>query len=241
MARLAHHLNFYMNYFDAYAPAVFIHPPELAAVKPRTRYLAGSFPSRIDARIIDDDLLQLWSGARSGDAGRRFVYYYRIVEYVSHGYIERDARARVRKMLSSPNAFSDIGMLVDNVVTTALAANSDEIPRILNLLRDAVDPALLWAEIEKNRDAFQDRVTFDGGYVLDPLINRNHTQEVFVTGGVDRFATMARQIRNQLSHGRDKSTQTSITPTTENFRRLEPWVAAISVVAGEVVTYRHAL
>lgn len=239
VARIAHHLNFYMTYYDHRSPTIFVHSPPTEEVTPRTRYLIGTFPERLNAQQIEDDLLRLWIASREGDAGRRFVYCYRIIEYASHAYIDQGARKQVRALLSTPHALSDIGDLAEKVIAAALSSKAEDIQRVSMLLRDAVDPHLLWREISLNPQAFSEEVRFDGGFELRPLINVDMTQSMFATTGLDAFANAARQIRNHLSHGRDRTTQTSIIPTIENFRRLEPWVSAISIAAGEVINFKH--
>jgi len=239
VTRLVHHLNFYMTYYDQRSPTILVHSPPTEEAAPRTRYLVGAFPERLDAQEIEDDLLHLWTASRRGDAGRRFVYCYRIIEYASHVYIDREARNQVRKFLSAPHARSDIGALTEQVIAAALSSKAEDIQRVSMLIRDAVAPDLLWREISQNRQAFMEEITFDGGFNLKPLIGAETTQAAFASTGLDTFANATRQIRNHLSHGRDRSTQTSITPTITNFRRLEPWVSAISVAAGEVINFKY--
>ena len=237
--RIAHHLSFYLTYYDHKSPHIFVHTPPTEEVVPRTRYLIGAFPERLDAQEIEDDLLHLWLAFREGDAGRRFVYCYRIIEYASHAYIDRAARKQVRMLLTAPHALSDIGDLAEQVIAAALSSKGDDVQRVSMLLRDAVNPDLLWREISLNRQVFSEEIRFDGGFELKPLLSADMTQATFATTGLDTFANAARQIRNHLSHGRDRTTQTSITPTVANFRRLEPWVSVISVAAGEVINFKH--
>ena len=239
--RLVNHLNFYLTYYDSRSPAILVHPPETETAEPRTRYLIGDFPERVDGRDIEDDLLQLWAASREGDAGRQFVYCYRIIEYASHAYVDRDARIQVRRLLSAAHARADVSGLADQVVTAALSSKADDITRVFMLLKDAVDPNLLWREINQNRWAFTEELSFDGGFRLPALISKDATQSTFAPTGITQFASAARQIRNHLSHGRDRTTQASITPTVANFRKLEPWVTVLSVMAGEVIVFKHIL
>lgn len=238
---LVRHLNFYMTYYDNKVPKIFIHSSKEEAAEPRTRYLIGNFPQRLDARKIEDDLLQLWAASREGDAGRRFIYCYRIIEYASHAYVDREARSQVRRLLSAPHALSDVAGLADRVVAAALSSKAEEIQRVANLVKDAVDPDLLWREINLNRSSFSRETTFDGGFTLPALIDADTTQNGFAVNGITGFVTSARHVRNHLSHGRDRTTQASIAPTVANFRKLEPWVSALSVVAGEVINFKHIL
>ena len=236
---LVRHLNFYMTYYDDKAPKILIHNLAEEAAIPRTRYLVGKFPKRIDAREVEVDLLHLWGATRDGDAARRFVYCYRIVEYASHTYLDRDVRMQVGKLLSAPHALSDISDLTDRIVSATLASKADDSSRIGMLLKDAVDPNLIWAEVDQNRSSFEEETIFDGGFTLAPTITPGANQSGFSVTGISSFANSIRAIRNHLSHGRDKATRTSITPTAANFAKLEPWVSALSVAAGEVINFKH--
>jgi hypothetical protein len=234
--RLARHLNYYMTYYDAISPFMFVWPSKMEAASPRTRYVRGSFPENIDATDVEDDLLHFWHALKDGDAGRKFVYAYRIIEHASYGFIERAARLKIKRLIGTAHEFGDKRDLCDSVVATALGAKDmDDGARIAALLAETLDPSLLWKEIILNRAAFEKTVTFDGGYVLKNLISPEDTENTFAVGGIAKFSHATRHIRNHLSHGRDRYSQTSITPTMENFRKLEPWVGPIVAVAGEVM------
>lgn len=238
---LANHLNFYMTYYDSRSPAILVHPPKAEPAEPRTRYIIGDFPERLDGRVIEDDLLNLWAASQVGDAGRRFVYCYRIIEYASHAYVDREARVQVLKLLSAAHALADTSGLADQVIAATLSSKAEEVQRVHMLLKGAVDFDLLWREIEKNRWAFTKEEQFDGGFTLPALLSAEATKSTFKTNGLVAFANLARQIRNHLSHGRDRTTQTSITPTVANSHRLGPWASAMSVVAGEVINFKHIM
>lgn len=241
MVSLAHHLNFYLKYYDYRSPTIIVHPPESDALEPRTRYIAGEFPNKIDAQSFDEDLLHLWHHSSVGDAGRRFIYCYRILEYVSHAYVERDIRNQIRRLLGSAHARAELPGFTDQVISVARSANADDVACINSMLKDSVDTSLVWQEISRNIAAFTQDVTFDGGFVQPAILARQDTEATFHPAGLQRFHTAARGIRNHLSHGRDKRTQASITPTVDNFNKLHPWVSVLSVVAGEVINFKNLL
>jgi hypothetical protein len=90
-------------------------------------------------------------------------------------------------------------------------------------------------------DFFTSPTTFDGGFVLDPLLPKNPTEDHFCHSGIPQFSRFIRDIRNALSHGRDIRTVSVIAPTHRNFSLLEPWVILMNVAAGEVILYEDAL
>ena len=239
--QLVRHLNFFLTYYDRESPEILVHTPPAKKVSKQPRYLIDTFPNRIDTHEIADDLLQLWMASHEGDAARQFIYSYRIIEYASHAYIDIEARRKVHRLLTKPHARSDLGALTDKVISTALMKTMDDVQKMNNLLNDIVSTESLWREIERYRPTFTSNVIFDGGFTLKKLIDDSETFETFKTNGILTFINRARNIRNHLSHGRDKSTQATITPTVANFRRLEPWTAAISVLAGEVLIFSNLL
>ena len=234
--RLVRHLSFFLTYYDRESPSILIHTPPDKEVNKQQRYLIDTFPNRIDTHEIADDLLQLWVGSHEGDTARRFIYSYRIIEYASHAYIDIEARRKVHRLLTEPHARSDLGALTEEIVSATLMKGMDDIQKMNNLLRKIVSMENLWREIELHRSTFTSDAVFDGGFALKKLIDASATYETFSADGIFRFMSNARSIRNHLSHGRDRATQATITPTVANFRLLEPWTAAISVLAGEVLT-----
>jgi hypothetical protein len=225
--RLAQHLNFYMSYYDIGTPRIMLNATksEELAVRPRTRYIDGKFPEQIEGRLLDDHLLHFWDASLSGDAARKLIYCYRIIEYASFSYVDAKTRSAVRRMLASPTFGRRVDEAAEKIVSTVLTTKLDEIPRINALLEEAVDADLVWNEINQNLEAFSCETTFDGGFKVAPLLHGNDKRGAFLTAWPYSVHGALRGIRNALSHGRDQKTASVITPTTANFNRLRPWVA----------------
>jgi hypothetical protein len=239
---LANILNFYLTYYDAISAYVVIHAPaDTDKLAPQTRFPAGTFPKQIDARPVDDVLLQLWMASKKGDPASRFLYGFRIIEYASFTFLDSKARSEIRKILAAPNAMDEIAAVTERVVEALQKSTLDDFPKCEALLEATVNPALLWREISANMAAFSETITFDGGFVLKPLVSADATATTFATKGIQNFHRSIREIRNALAHGRDVRTAGVITPTVRNFRKLTPWVTLISVAAGEVMLLRNVI
>ncbi|MGX1353507.1 hypothetical protein AB7M49_007128 [Bradyrhizobium elkanii] len=234
---LAYHLNFYMSYFDDKTTKIIIHPrPEVSAVKPQERYIAGKFPAQIRAKIIDPNVLHFWDAAHGADdQSKSFLYYYRLIEYASTTYIDKTARAAVRRLLSQPNVLDDPHALTEQLVLAAQTTKQDDEQRVRYLFDDTVDKRQLWREIEKNMSLFNKETKFEGGFTLEPFIAGQQKAEHL---DLSKFAKHIKDIRNALSHGRDIRTQMVIIPTQRNFDLLQPWVTLMCVVAGQVVLFK---
>ena len=213
---------------------------ENVAQQPQTRYSAGRFPAQITSREIDDSLLNFWSASRTGDPARRFLYSYRIIEYASFSYLELNCRISVRKLLAARNALDDLVTLAERVMNAVQETKLSDVQKLEALLKETVDPALLWREVARNLAAFTTEVRFDGGFTLSGIARVGWKEEDFAVNGISSFAGAIRNIRNALSHGRDLRTSAVITPTAHNFERLQPWTSLIAVAAAEVMVYRDA-
>jgi hypothetical protein len=93
-------INFYMRYFDALSPQVVIHEPnEATTFAKKSRYVDKNFPPKITAKTLDPTLTSFWSaGSREKDSARRFLYLYRLIEYVSFFYLDDAARGTIRRI-----------------------------------------------------------------------------------------------------------------------------------------------
>ena len=108
------------------------------------------------------------------------------------------------------------------------------------LLKELVKPELIWREIEKNKTYFANKIEFDGGFQLKPLVSDKMTEEVFCSEWPNKFCGMARSIRNSLSHGKEQHMSSVIAPIAENFDKLRGWGQLMALAAGEVIVYYKA-
>jgi hypothetical protein len=232
-------LNFYLTYYDNRSQTVVIHTiDEDDTVSPRVRYISGSFPKTISSRKLDDILINFWNAAHEGDEARRFLYYYRIIEYASFSYLDGTVRWAIKKILASPNANDDASAITERLIAAIAESKLDEYGKFAAIIRETVDIKLLWAEVNANKGAFTTETKFDGGFPLQALVAPNPREEDFIVRGHEVFTKAIRDLRNGLSHAREQKSATVITPTINNFNLLRPWVNLIATAAGEVVLYK---
>lgn len=237
-------LNFYMSYYDDESPIVIIHPDfskNIAAVAPRTRYIRGEFPEFLNGRELDAHLLSFWVAAKDSNLIMKFMLYYRIIEYVAIGWIDETIRRELRRQLSAPDASLNIDKTIERMVSSMNIQKLDDTARFRSVIRNVVDPDILWNKIEKNKNAFSCDTTFDGGFCIKAFVSKNDTIETFRSGSIDKFSERARKIRNALSHGKDMESSGVITPSKHNFELLKPWVHLMAVAAGETVLYKDVI
>ena len=231
-------LNFYLLYFDSMSPFILVHEPpaEPASILNKIRYVHGDFPTQISGRYLNPNLTSYFAAANTADPMMKFILYYRIVEYAAHAHIETEIRTELAKLLATPHLAARMPDAIDRI-SELFGGRMDDIPRFKSLFRKAVDPRLLWAEIQANKKSFLDETVFDGGFRLRALIHEKESEEQFKQKGTDFLCDQIRRIRNALAHGRDQESGTAITPTTRNLQLLRPWNHVMEAAAAEVVLF----
>lgn len=237
---LIRHLNFYLRYYDTASPVVQIQPPtDDTSVTPPTRYREGTFPKDLSGRTLNPTLLEFWLASESEEAATSFLLRYRILEFVTTYYLEAEQRTAVRKVLSSPNIRGSLASAMDNLVALIREERPDNVTRFVRMVRDLVKEDLIWREICLNPDAFSKLTEFDGGFKLPALVANTASMAAFGPQGMENFARSLRKIRNALAHGGEAQSGQIILPTSQNVKRLQPWVNLIGTAAAEVVLYEH--
>jgi len=237
---LTSNLNFYLTYYDARSPMILHHEPPAKDLKPsqRTRYVAGCFPSEIDAAALDPTLLSFWVAADDHDPMMRFLLYFRIIEYAAAHFVESGVKSELKRLLLAPNLRTNLDASLAKIIGSTTPTKMDDTQRFKSVVRQCVDPALLWRDVAANRPFFSKETKFDGGFSVRALCSDKDEESTFGTRGVDYFSDAVRKIRNALSHGKDQETAGVITPTTKNLKLFQPWVHLLAIAAGEVVLYR---
>lgn len=240
MLKVVQNLNFYLTYYDAQGPSILIHAPPTPDSKAtqRTRYIDKEFPPHIDGKELDDTLLSFWYSAETGNPMMRFLLYYRILEYAAVHYVEAGAKIAIRKALNSPNARNNLDKVLDTVMAAVGSSKLSDAQRLQAVVRNCVDPELIWRELSANKDFFSKETKFDGGFSIGPVISAKDVADSYTTAKLDGLADTFRKIRNALSHGKDQETAGVIRPTSTNFRLFQTWLHLIATAAGEVVLYR---
>lgn len=238
LVRLAQHVNFYMTYFDRETPEIKIHEARVEAEKlpTRERYLWDEFPEEIKAKALDPYLIaQLTSVREASDVYRRFIYFYQVLEYASFYYLSDKSVRKVEAILKSPETPCfprGAWQRIQDILTDEKMQNDAKIVAVVN---DCVDPAIVWREIEPLRKFFEEEIQFDGGYVVKPCIAASTDLDGFKTSGLDKLVTTLRNIRNALVHARDHRMSNVITPTRQNHRKLMPFTRPLGCIAQALV------
>jgi hypothetical protein len=237
---MVRHLNFYMKYFDRVSPHILIHEEPRAAPLSSTpvRFIAGSFPEAIAARQLDPHLLGLWeSTLEAADIFRRFLYNYQILEYAAFYHVREGVFQTIKRVISSPDAPTRVSDAARQILDAVVDYRVDDETKLVEVVRQIVDPVILWSEIEANRDFFSRDLEFAGGFALTGLIRTGWGLEDFKAAWIPKFPDSLRWLRNGLVHAREARVVKTIMHTRENYEKLRPWASLASLAANQVMVF----
>lgn len=237
---LAQHLNFYMRYFDRQSPLIVIHEdlPAQTLKEKSVRYPHSVFPTDIAAQLLDPFLLGLWESSVRGNPRLRFLYSYQIMEYAAFYHASDVMQQTVRRAILSRHTHLNPARAVSQILDAIASSNQHENEKMKEVVRQSVDPGVIWRELQPHVDFFSKSIQFDGGVTLDPLIMTRWNEEDFARAWHPKFVDQVRKIRNALVHGRQQQMSNVIAPTRANDDRLRPWLAPLSVAAEQVILCR---
>lgn len=239
VASVARHLNLCMFRFDRQTPRVIVHEPRTETTPARgARYPMGSFPPAMASGSLDPYILELWDAAVAApDALRRFLSFYQVIEYAAFYLVEEDTIREVRRALLSPEVPARAADFARRIVELVASDRRTEEAKLVAVVQRCVDPAVLWGEIEPNRDYFSREVRFDGGLAVPPLLREGWGLDDFRAVWIPRLPDTLRKIRNALVHSREPRMAGVIAHTRANLGRLSPWARLLAVVATETALF----
>lgn len=237
---LIRHLNFYNRYFDRRHPQIIVQgevSPQAKTGSP-LRYPFGEFPARIIGKQLDPYLLSLWDAVTSApDPFRAYIYSYQILEYAAFYYLSEGVTQTVRRILAAPEVAIRPEQAARQILDALADFKAADDEKIVAVVRQVVDPAILWREIQASIDAFSTDTVFEGGFSLPGLVQRQWSLEDFRTSWNPNLAHSLRKLRNALVHGREARTAKVVLPTRANYERLRPWRDLLSVIASHTILY----
>lgn len=238
--QLVRELNFFMSYVDPRTPRILVHRAQSAGSHRHNDPLTApdSFPALLRGRHLDPYLLGLWeSSANSADPFRKFIYLFQILEYCAFYHVQEEIFRVISRAIQAPDAPSRIGEIAREVLDAVVEDRVQEAQKLIGGLDRCVDPAKLWRMIEPNAQHFAHDIRFDGGFVLQALINERWSLVDFRRAWSPKFADSLRKIRNALVHARESRQVGVIAPTQENYEKLAPWIAPLQVAAMEAIVF----
>lgn len=240
---VARHLNFFMNFYDQRSPLIAVHEQQQKSdFKPLPRFPRGDFPVSMTGRDLDPYLISLWEASlMESDANLRFLYNYQVLEYAAFFHLKRDTVERVRRVLATPDIAAKPEATAQRMIDLmAVEANRQEEDKLVELLKDVVDPASAWAAVEANKSFFATETVFDGGYRLDALLPKEDCDfEYFKQHWLPKFPNLVRRLRNALVHARDSRGDGRLAPSAGNAGRIRVWIEPLQATVADVLLYGY--
>jgi hypothetical protein len=237
MVGLMRHINFITDYYDRRFPEIVVRD-DLANDKHGhswmpMRYIDESeLPAELSVGIIDEVVLQLISVARRAPTRQAFLYYYQVIEYAGHYFIDERVRSQIRRFLRDPALVScDEKKIGEFLSLFATQAKQEDDARMKKVIEELVDPGLVWREIQHDRDFFTSSHVFDGGFEMKELISKDMSVDAWKSSWMPNLYDRLTKIRNALVHARERRENKVILPSRKNnqkIARLEPVIARVA-------------
>jgi len=234
---LLRHLNFITDYYDRRFPEIVIREDSAefknsTSWSPRRHIDESKFPAEVSIGVIDEVVLQLISVARHAASRQAFLYYYQVIEYAGHYFIDEKSRSQVRRLLRDPALVNcDERKIRDFLSLFTTQANQGDDAKMKKVIEEVVDPSLIWLEIDHDRDFFLASQEFDGGFKMPALISKDMSEEGWKTSWMPNLYDRLTRMRNSLVHARERRENKVILPTIKNNQLIahyEPLIARIA-------------
>lgn len=240
--QLFSHINILFHYYDRKSVIIQIRKDQTSEKeddKPKNLELVeGHFPSHLAITNIDDIILQLLDTARESSTRMKFLYYYQVIEYSSHTYIDESVKTKLRKQLRDPSIVTCSDDKIAELFNTIIDLNHHDDVKIKKVVEDYTDPELLWRELELNKEFFSSITSFEGGFVLNPLIADSTDLNSWKTMWHPKLIDSITKIRNCIVHARERRENKVILPSSSNNKKLEFYTLLIERIA-ESIALKH--
>lgn len=236
LAGLMRHINFISDYYDRRFPEIVIREDvaearDAESWSPR-RHIDSSFPAELSIGAIDEVVLQLISVARHAKSRQAFLYYYQVIEYAGHYFIDEKAKSQMRRFLRDPALVNcDERKIRDFLSLFTTQANQGDAEKMKKAIEEVVDPSLVWLEIEHDRSFFSANQCFDGGFGMPALISKDMSEDGWRASWMPNLFDRLTKMRNALVHARERRENKVILPTLKNnqlIARYEPVIARVA-------------
>lgn len=239
--QLFRHINTLFHYYDRDSVLIMVRDDKISENEEKQKSLdliEGHFPSRLSVTKIDDIILRLLETARESSVRMKFLYYYQVIEYSSHTYIDEKVKTKLRKQLRDPSIVSCTDDKISELFSTIIDLNHHDDVKIRKVVEDYIDPELLWKEISLNKDFFSKTISFDGGFNLNSIISESTDLASWQSMWHPKLIDSLTKIRNCIVHARERREDKVILPSHANNKKLAFFTLIIERIA-ESIALKH--
>jgi hypothetical protein len=145
--------------------------------------------------------------------------------------VDEKVKTQLRSLLRDPALINCSDRQLGELFSILTDVNQHDDAKMRRLIQDGCDPAVVWRELENDIAFFSETHTFEGGFVIDPLVCSTTTFETWKPKGLASLYDSLKDIRNCLVHARERRENKVILPTDGNHKliaRFDPVIARIA-------------
>jgi hypothetical protein len=195
---LSKHLNFYMGYFERQSPQIQILSVASPADEDDELPLQKSLPTTINATELDPFLLDLSLAAREGQLRLRFLYYYQMLEYSAYYWVEDAVKTAICRVLKAPDLQARMDDYFPKLIEALSPSRQQDEHKIRRAVECRVEPRAVWNQMKQELTYFASQHQFEGGFLLEPVLSKDSTEDAFVKMWSPKILDTIRAIRNSL-------------------------------------------
>jgi len=229
-----------MEFFDTSTPFIIIHQKaEPTEKETQLTFPLDEFPTKINAKHIDDFLLDTIMNARVGSPSQRFLRYYQVLEYITFYFIKSDMQRKLFRIISSPDSLNNPSKLANIVLDVLSEDKASDEQKMVSMFKEILEPSIIWKYIDNNRTLFCEELSFDGGFTTKSLCLEHWKEEDFLSSWIPKLPDALRQMRNALVHGREARMSRVISSSRANEMKMRRYVRLIHLIALQAVAYSN--
>lgn len=239
LAGLICHINLTAYYCDRRFSEIVIREDmaearDIESWSPR-RHVDSKFPVELAIGAVYEVVLQLISVARHAKSCQAFLYYYQVIEYAGHYFIDEKAKSQMRRFLRDPTLVNcDEHKIRDFLSLFTTQANQGDADKMKKAIEEVVSPSLLWLEIEHDRSFFSACQYFDGGFEMPALISKDMSEDGWRASWMPNLYDRLTGMLNALVHASERRENKVILPTIKNNQLIARYEPVIERVAQQI-------
>ena len=236
---LSKHFNFYVSYFNRKNPKILIHEPKNEKTKYHIPCLMNinNFPEILNFNKLDPILLDMFQIAgESNNTRLKYLFYFQILEYCSYYHLNDELTNQLKEIIKRPdllNRSTEYSKLLIDQFKDHFK-NNDDSNKLEKTILSYCSFDDIKEELRVNLDYFTQPLEFEGGFVLDAILNDSRCLDKPPKQIMSTIKKNIEKIRNVLVHLRESRENKVILPTPNNNNSLIPYLYLVRRIAEKV-------
>jgi hypothetical protein len=160
-----------------------------------------------------------------------------MLEYSAYYWVEDAVKTAICRVLKAPDLQARMDDYFPKLIEALSPSRQQDEHKIRRAVECRVEPRAVWNQMKQELTYFASQHQFEGGFLLEPVLSKDSTEDAFVKMWSPKILDTIRAIRNSLVHARENRTQAVILPTIGNDKLLKPWLPVIRLIAEQVMLF----